>query len=279
LDYPVLSWRRQFIEIANQLAEYDGEELLEDPNDEQPSAVAKNAKNASKEEVLFIELNGTNIIANYQNVSSLTLNFFEIDLEILFSRNPFLLQNLDDFSYVKPTRVVTIPLEASTAIEKKVIPIPEDLAKKNVSILAASANQRVSTTYFSTKLSLQMIENFGQVKVLDSEQKPLSQVYVKTFAKFKNGTTTFYKDGYTDLRGRFDYASLNNGEVDQIEKFAVFIMSDQLGSIIKEAAPPAKIGRFDDNLKLRSKRAQVIQQNLLMEQQTRYEGCVKARKK
>ena len=26
----------------------------------------------------------------------------------------------------------------------------------------------------------------------------------------KNGTVRFFKDGYTDLRGRFDYASLNS---------------------------------------------------------------------
>lgn len=30
LDYPVISWRNLFYDIANKLAEYDGEEMLED---------------------------------------------------------------------------------------------------------------------------------------------------------------------------------------------------------------------------------------------------------
>lgn len=30
LDYPVISWRNLFYEMANQLAEFDGEDLLDD---------------------------------------------------------------------------------------------------------------------------------------------------------------------------------------------------------------------------------------------------------
>ncbi len=39
----------------------------------------------------------------------------------------------------------------------------------------------------------------------------------------------FYKDGYTDLRGRLDYASLNPDSLKNVVKFSIFIMSDQLG--------------------------------------------------
>jgi len=42
----------------------------------------------------------------------------------------------------------------------------------------------------------------------------------------------FYKDGYTDLRGRFDYASLNPESLKSVEKFSIFIMSDELGNKI-----------------------------------------------
>jgi hypothetical protein len=52
---------------------------------------------------------------------------------------------------------------------------------------------------------------------------------VKTFAKEKNGNVIFYKDGYTDLRGRLDYASLNPESLRNVEKFAIFVMSDELG--------------------------------------------------
>lgn len=53
---------------------------------------------------------------------------------------------------------------------------------------------------------------------------------MKAFSKGKNGEISFYKDGYTDLRGRFDYASLNNENLPSVEKFSLFIMSDDLGN-------------------------------------------------
>jgi len=82
------------------------------------------------------------------------------------------------------------------------------------------------------------------VKVLDKDQKPLHKVYVKCFAKPKNGgKASFYKDGYTDLRGRFDYATLSGGDVSNVDRFALLIYSDEHGAIIKEADPPKKIGK------------------------------------
>jgi len=68
---------------------------------------------------------------------------------------------------------------------------------------------------------------------------------VKCFAKGKDGKVSFYKDGYTDLRGRFDYATLNSNDISNIEKFALFIMNDDLGSVIKEAKAPSKLSRVE----------------------------------
>jgi len=76
---------------------------------------------------------------------------------------------------------------------------------------------------------------------------------VKCFAKTKSGVVNFYKDGYTDLRGRFDYATLNATDVSSIEKFSLFIMSDELGSLIKEAGVPSSVGKVEGTLVLKSK--------------------------
>ena len=61
-------------------------------------------------------------------------------------------------------------------------------------------------TYYSTNLKVQVIENYGELKVTDETGKPLSKVYVKAFAKYNSGTDKFFKDGYTDFRGKFEYA-------------------------------------------------------------------------
>ena len=50
----------------------------------------------------------------------------------------------------------------------------------------------------------------------------------------------FFKDGYTDLRGRFDYASLNTNELEQADRLAVLILSDDFGAVVRDAAPPKR---------------------------------------
>ena len=54
------------------------------------------------------------------------------------------------------------------------------------------------------------------------------------------GEVRFYKDGYTDLRGWFDYVSLSTDELDATEKFAILVASDEYGADIREAAPPKR---------------------------------------
>ncbi|HEY3788602.1 MAG TPA: hypothetical protein VGL71_07095, partial [Urbifossiella sp.] len=82
-------------------------------------------------------------------------------------------------------------------------------------------------------------ENFGSLKVADTVNgKPLTKVYIKVYAKLADGSVKFHKDGYTDLRGRFDYASVNTPERQAIQRFAVLILSDDHGAVIREAAPP-----------------------------------------
>ena len=52
-----------------------------------------------------------------------------------------------------------------------------------------------------------------------------------------DGRVKFYKDGYTDLRGRFDYTSLNTNELDIVRKFALLVYSDEYGAIVRERHP------------------------------------------
>ena len=70
--------------------------------------------------------------------------------------------------------------------------------------------------------------------------KPLPKVYVKTYARMNNGQVRFYKDGYTDLRGKFEYASLNTDDLNQVQRFALLVIDPVAGAQIEEAQPPAR---------------------------------------
>ena len=49
------------------------------------------------------------------------------------------------------------------------------------------------------------------------------------------GEETFYRDGYTDMRGKFDYAQTSGDKADRIIKFAILVCSDEHGCDIVEA--------------------------------------------
>ena len=98
-----------------------------------------------------------------------------------------------------------------------------------------------TAAYYSHSLVVQMMENFGQLKVTHAKTgKALSKVYVKVYAQMANGQSEFYKDGYTDLRGRFDYTSLNTDQLNSVKKFAVLVLSNDSGSTVREAKPPKR---------------------------------------
>ncbi len=56
----------------------------------------------------------------------------------------------------------------------------------------------------------------------------------------KDGSVRFYKDGYTDLRGRFDYSSLSTNMLDGVKKFAILVLSEEHGAVVREAQPPKR---------------------------------------
>lgn len=125
-------------------------------------------------------------------------------------------------------------------------PLPEDLARKNLVIEISNAKSGIKQlkTYYSADLRVRVIENFGELKIFlpnsNGQDTPLPMTYVKVYQKKKNsGQVVFFKDGYTDLRGRFDYGQLSGTSIADVDKFAIFVANEEHGSLIKEAKPPS----------------------------------------
>ena len=100
LDYPILSWRSRFFEIANLLCEYDGEQLLNESEIELQTQ-SKNNKIIKQEEALLCELKDQTIKVKSHNLSQIRIMYYLVDLEVLFSRNPFL-KDQSEFSDIEP---------------------------------------------------------------------------------------------------------------------------------------------------------------------------------
>lgn len=77
-------------------------------------------------------------------------------------------------------------------------------------------------------------EGFAYVYV-DGKAKP--GAYCKVYAKDGSGTR-FFKDGYTDLQGKFKYIT---SDIEGIQTFAVLFLTEQ-GGIVKYARKPNTVG-------------------------------------
>ena len=63
---------------------------------------------------------------------------------------------------------------------------------------------------------------------------------VKVYARFRGASIRFYKDGYSDLLGRFDYATLSTDELDRVERFSILVLDDARGGSLHQASPPMR---------------------------------------
>jgi len=141
------------------------------------------------------------------------------------------------FSFIEPghrEQLTQLPPELR-------IPWPAALRGKNVVVEAVGAGQRKAKVHYANDLATNLSHQVGQVRVTRaSDRASLPATYVKVYARRRGGAVTFYKDGYTDLRGWFDYATLSTNDLESVERFAILVYSDGAGATILEATPPAR---------------------------------------
>ena len=182
-----------------------------------------------------------------------------MDVEVLFSSSPFGLGQLDQFSYVRANNVMTVQLPPDS--RRHSVELPKQQQTGNAMVRVSGGAVHKSIPHFAHSLSVLLMESYGQLSVKHAQTgSPISRAYVKVYSKNGSASTSFYKDGYTDLRGRFDYVSLNrytqflisllsfflicanfvpiSNALQSVEKFSILVLTEKDGAVIKEAAPP-----------------------------------------
>lgn len=272
IAYPVLYWRNMFVDIANQLVELERGDgagnscKAEKAGLENENKTKDNYLSASDEEYLEATLLNPNekkgvIKVTTRNLQAFTVKIFKTDLEVLFSKTPFLDEIGKNFSLLVPYNSITHKVENSSRdYTNQEISIPESLLENNLYIQVCGIDKSVTFPYFPSSLKIFVYENYGMVKVADQKtNKPLPRVYVKCFVRMNGGETKFYKDGYTDMRGSFDFARLNKDIISQVDKFTLLIVSESQGLVVKQCGKPSLVGKFDD--------VKLVDQNLRARQQ------------
>ncbi|KAF9179892.1 hypothetical protein BGZ50_006593 [Haplosporangium sp. Z 11] len=176
------------------------------------------------------------------------------------------------------------PVAASTAMTRSQqqqdrllkVPILEQYRNTNVMISVSTvppATTRTWKAYYSQTISVQCQQRTGTIRVSaksngqhqnqsrgqgqavrNNGSRPIRGGYVKVYAEMKQGhsNTVFWKDGYTDLVGRFAYATVstgaaplsssfsggNDGGLEAVKRFVVFVDGGQEGCVVKTVPVP-----------------------------------------
>ncbi|MFO0912824.1 MAG: hypothetical protein U0795_07695 [Pirellulales bacterium] len=244
--YPVDHWRAAFAEMTRQLDEIEGlaatttspnsESGSRNPNQPFPST----SELASQEPALSLSLDGNTAMIDAHNLRQVQVNYYLIDVEQLFSRQPFAVldqQQRTGLAIVEPNRTQTVEIQPTQT--RYSIPLPTELAGRHVYVEVTGGGKSAGQLAFASSLQVLISDRFGLLAVRDQASgRPLAKTYVKVYGQSQDGTVEFYKDGYTDLRGRFDYLSLSTDQLTRTRKLAILILSDTQGAVVREVQRP-----------------------------------------
>lgn len=235
-EYPVPRWQKRFGNALSQLDEIEGKAAtVTDEKDREQTHQGL----ADTSPSLDFEIESRRVKLRYRNLTTCTVNYYPMEIELLFSSNPFVKDRTGDFAFIRPNETAGIGLPAGET--RYDFELPEKFHNANLMVEIVAEGIRKSRAYYANALDVRMVENYGRLTVTDAETgEPLPRSYVKIYARMNDGAVGFFKDGYTDLRGRFDYASLSTDELDRVERLAVLVMNDEFGAVIKEAGPPKR---------------------------------------
>lgn len=140
---------------------------------------------------------------------------------------------------IEPNHSETLELKGRTDVLS--IAIPEKLKNANMLVEVVGGGIVRSQTVYANSLEVLPSESLGRLQVFQrGGREPLEGAYIKVYARHQSGEVRFYKDGYADLRGEFDYASLSTNDLDSTQRFSILVMHPEHGALILELAPPKR---------------------------------------
>lgn len=173
------------------------------------------------------------ITINYKNVDKVEINFYQTDIELQFSTAPFR-QEHNAFNFVMPTDQIMLDLDKTQ--RSMTVDLPATLHDKSSVVEVIGAGMTVSKANYDNHLRIEISAKLRQIRVFDkTTSKAIAKAYVKVYGQTPDCPDgRFLKDGYTDLRGRFDYATVSSDEMQFVKALAILVLSPSAGADVLE---------------------------------------------
>ena len=237
--YPVDRWREKFEEVLAQATEIRDAEVVRDVKKDDRE---QELNRLAAQEVAFdmkVEKGKLKVLG--ANLKSVTFRYYEMDLEFLFSANPFVESDTERFSFIAPNKTFTMGVKGGA--KSLDVDLPEEYQNRSVLVEAEAGGKRVARAVYANRMDIAVSDGYGRMQIREAgSDKVLPKVYVKVYLRAKGGAAAFYKDGYTDLRGKFDYASRSGGDIEMEAggEFAIFVSSETHGAEIRKVPVPKR---------------------------------------
>eukprot|EP01012_Entosiphon_sulcatum_P001344 TRINITY_DN10254_c0_g1_i1.p1 TRINITY_DN10254_c0_g1~~TRINITY_DN10254_c0_g1_i1.p1 ORF type:complete len:1646 (-),score=270.32 TRINITY_DN10254_c0_g1_i1:234-5171(-) len=183
-NHPVARWAKLFTTMLQHISEA---EAAEGPAaaETMPSDTA-----GSTDKTTFLEFAAVEgqVSIRHQGVAEVVLNCYKMDLELLFSTNPFVTQDLSRFSIIQPNVSLPIRLaeQSTTSVTTTVVSIPSELGAENVFMELLGAGHRCVQASYANVLNVLLNERRGLLYVRKrADGKPVPISYVKVYAQTK----------------------------------------------------------------------------------------------
>ncbi len=212
-------WRDRFLSVSSQAEEIS-----------KPIPDAPEEKSDTRPSLEMDRLADGKLLLKHSNLTATTLSLYNIDLEILFSKDPFLKGGVESsLPPIAPNRKIKVPFGKNST--ETTYSLPAEFSQGNILIAAESTHTKQLKILDSRQLEARINPTERTIQVIDPETKTaLPGTYVKIFAESRDGTVSFHKDGYTDLRGKFDYLSHTATDAATIRRLAILISHPTKGT-------------------------------------------------
>ena len=259
-NYPVPRWNEWFKTVADQIRQREAIRngtLAMFDSDKNPSIEAAFESDAQRQlqdgresalDDAMAKLPGLELVQkdgqlsiHHKNLKQIQVHYYFVDVELMFSRNPFLGKNQSRLAVTEPNAKKTLDVESNPTWEILPWKVPEELKNRNMILEVVAGGIVRSVPIYSNSLSVNLAVPLGRLQVLlANDKQPIEGAYVKVYAKHNDGSVRFYKDGYTDLRGVMDYASLSTKDWATVSRYAILVSHPEYGAWIQECDVPTQ---------------------------------------
>ena len=255
VNYPNPRWRDWFGQVRSQIAERKaiqaGKTAEIAKTEDWKTDVANRLLSGAREQqninesaslpILDLIQDGEKIVLRHRHLVNIDVKFYLMDVELLFSRSPFAQQDGGRLNMIEPNFAEAMTIEKSASAKEVNLAVPAKLRNKNLVIEVSGGGLTKNLVMYANSLVVNHSPNLGRLQVLTKQGlQPLEGAYVKVYSRDNSGSVKFYKDGYTDLRGQFDYTSLSTNDLDTTQRFSLLVLHPEHGTSVRESEPPKR---------------------------------------